>query len=134
VVIESTLIKVGIRPPKVIRQWAWQAQLTPLAKSYQEINRALNRLNHPPQVVDTPAERAAILGDMLPPASIPAQVLVEEYQVATFSEQSGDYNTARQAGLTIRSLSIKAGLKNILARLRKPARRQTLDRRKNVSE
>lgn len=123
VVIESTMIKVGIRPPNAIRRWAWQAQLTPLAKSYQEINRALNRLNYPPQVVDTPAERAMILGEKLPPASIPAQVLVEEYQVATFSEQSGDYNTARQAGLTIRNLSLKASLKSILARRRKPARR-----------
>ncbi|MCU0487817.1 MAG: DUF3488 and transglutaminase-like domain-containing protein [Anaerolineales bacterium] len=131
VVIESTMLRVGIRPPRVIREWAWQAQLTPLAKSYQEINRALNRLDNHPQVMDTPAERAVILGDMLPPAAIPAQVLVEEYQVATFSEQSGDYNTARQAGLAIRNLSIKAGLKNILARLRKPARRQTPERWKN---
>ena len=119
IIIEKTFIRAGIRPPGVIRRWAWRAGLPPLSKSYNEINRALIRLNAEPELTQTPAERANLLGNILPPTDEPAHTLVREYQIATFSQEIADYNTASRAGLEIRNLSIKMFIKNIPARIKK---------------
>lgn len=117
IVMESTLIKVGIRPPNLLQQWARRAALPPLSKAYLEINHALSRLGSRPALTATPAERAASLSGLVPPAKDPAQVLVSEYEVATFSPQPADLSAARQAGSEIRTLSYKALLRKWLARL-----------------
>lgn len=112
--LETTLINIGIQPPQSIRQWSWRAGLPPLTKSYQEINRALGRLGKQPQGKLTPAERTDQLSALLPPTSEPAHQLLQEYEIATYSQGLADYNIARQAALNIRKLSWKASLKNLL--------------------
>ena len=77
----------------------------------------MSRLGSRPALTATPAERAASLSGLVPPAKAPAQVLVSEYEVATFSPQPADLPAARQAGSEIRMLSYKALLRKWLARL-----------------
>ena len=114
IIIETALLRLGIQPPQKIHRWAIRAALPPLSKSYLEINLALTRLGEPPRPTQTPAERADHLGAILPPAQEPARRLLEEYQIATFSEQNADYKSARAAGLEIRKLSINAFLLNLI--------------------
>ena len=121
--LERTLIKVGIRPPKTLRRWVRFAALPPLSKSYLEINRALSRLGRKPVVNQTPTERADNLGQSLPEARIPANHLVHEYQLAIFSKQPANEVAALKAGKQIRSLSLKAYMQRLFARLqRRPGR------------
>jgi transglutaminase-like putative cysteine protease len=122
--LEAGLRRIGIEPPHLLRRWVRYASLTPLAKAYLELNRALSRLGNPPQPKDTPAERAAQLGEILPSAVLPIQSLLFEYQAVTYGQQAGDQETAQQAGNEIRKLSFLALGRRILARFQQPVRRR----------
>ena len=122
IVLERSLLRVGVHPPNYLQLWARRAALSPLEKAYLEINNALKRLGSRPNATDTPAERARSLGQIVPDADPPAQKLVTEYQLATFSPQPADISTARQAGSEIRFLSYKTLLQRIITRFQKPPR------------
>lgn len=122
IVIELTMLKLGLRPPQALRHWARRAALPPLTKAYLEINQALKRLGNQPTATETPAERAFALVDILPPAREPAERLVTEYELATFSPQPANLPAARNAGGQIRSLSYKAKLKRFFARFQQPVK------------
>ncbi len=110
VLLEAGYRRFDLQPPAVLRRWTIRASLSPLARAYQELNRALARLGDSPAPAATPAERAAALTRLLPAAAEPAQQLVAEYHIAVYSPRSGDHYVARQAGRTIRRLSWRAGV------------------------
>lgn len=121
--VETTITRLGYQPPQAILNWSHRATLPPLSKAYLEINSALKRLGARPSVNLTPAERVALLGSILPPASQPATALLQEYQLSTFSQLEGNISTARQASGDIRRLSIRAALKNFIYNAFKPKKR-----------
>ncbi|HEX6305836.1 MAG TPA: transglutaminase domain-containing protein [Anaerolineales bacterium] len=118
--IETSFLRLGLRPPDILRRWVRYATLSPLAKAYMELNRALRRLGAAPKPNDTPAERAAALQQLLPAADDPIQILVSEYQASTYGPLVGDTETAKRAGTIIRNQSFLALLKRLLARLQEP--------------
>jgi hypothetical protein len=95
--------------------------LPPLAKAYLEINNALSRLGKGPAVTDTPTERATTLGQLMPPADLPAHQLVNEYQIEIFGKQPANLEIALSSAALIKNLSIKAYLQRLFARLQRPA-------------
>ncbi len=121
--IEARLLRWGIRPPRWIQTWAQQAALPPLTKAYLEINRGLSRMGQHPAINATPTERASLLGKLIPPADPPAQLLVNEYNLAMFSPLPADIPTAQKASLEIRNLALRARLQNLLKRLHLPLSR-----------
>lgn len=118
--LEAAFRRVGIKPPPFIRRWAYRVSLSPLSRAYLEINAALRRLGKHPAITDTPAERTANLSRTLPPAQEPAERLLHEYQVATFSPNPADEIAAQQAGAEIRSLSWKALFRKWFSKLQEP--------------
>jgi hypothetical protein len=106
--LERGLKRAGIKPPKFVQQWSYQASLSPLTKSYMEINKALRRLGSPPGMHDTPAERAAKLAGLLPEAQGQVWSLLKEYQLSIYSLRSPNMAVARQAGIQIRKSSYQA--------------------------
>ena len=123
--IESTLLKIGLQPPKKIRTWASYARLPLMSRSYNEINLALTRLGRQPLNHQTPSERADVLGELLPEAGIPAQILVSEYQRTIFSPQAGNPARGEIAGNMIRRLSRRAKLEQQKQNLLKHFRRSS---------
>jgi transglutaminase-like putative cysteine protease len=124
VMLEAALSRLGLRAPRLLQRWSRYAQLPALARAYSEINRALSRLGQPASLTDTPAERAASLEALVPPAGNPARRLVLEYQVGTFSRQPADLASAQQAATDIRRLSIQALLGRLLSRFQVQDRRR----------
>ncbi len=120
VTLEAVLLKIGVRPPQVIRRWSHFAQLPPLSRSYTEINRSLGRIGYEPAADLTPAERATALGSALPPAASPAQMLVQEYQIGTFSRLPANLDIARQSANELRKLSWRSAFQRILSRFQAP--------------
>lgn len=127
---EARLRRMGLEPPATLRRWARSAALSPLARAYLELNRALSRLGWPPVTTDTPAERAAVLEGLLPVAEKPIRSLLFEYQAATYGERAGDAGVAQQAGKEIRNTSYLALLQRVFARFqeRPKGRRRSNDR------
>ncbi len=114
VLLERGVRRLGWRPPAFLRRWAQRAMLSPVERAYDEVDRALRRLGASPEPVDTPAERAAALADLLPPASQSTYLLLAEYQAATYSSHRHNAWLAEDAARSIRSLSWRAKLRRLL--------------------
>ncbi len=115
--LESSLRRFGLQPPAFLLEWALRARLSPLARSYHEINAALKRLGKKPALTDTPAERVASLEHELPPAGSPAHKLLAEYQSATYSQDyHPDMNIAQQTSKEIRAVSLRAWFQRLISR------------------
>ncbi len=120
VLIEKLMLKYGRTPPEPLQRWARQAEMPVLSRSYLEINRALKISGHPPELTETPFERASMLGRLLPPAEEPASVLVQQYQIGIFSRQEVDLQKAQNSARLIRKLAYLGLLKRWLQRFQKP--------------
>ena len=124
IILVKAFRRIGIRPPEALLIWARKAALPPLPRAYLEINHALTRLGRKPILTETPNERAINLGQVLPKAKLPADHLVYEYQLATFSRKSADLDIAIGASKEIRNLSLRAYLQRLLTRLQQRPRRK----------
>jgi transglutaminase-like putative cysteine protease len=118
--LETSLRRIGIKSPKLLRRWVHYTTLSPLTKAYLELNRALSRLGETPQPNDTPAERAITLTYLLPVAEGSIQTLLTEYQADQYSTGQGDVQAARQAGTNIRKQSFVAWFQRIFSRFQEP--------------
>jgi transglutaminase-like putative cysteine protease len=118
--IESSFKRYGIQTPKILSRWARYARLSPLARAYQELNRALSRLGKPPLISDTPSERAGDLVQMLPISEDPVQAVVIPYQNSIYGDQTEGSETAQQAGKEIRKISYFAKLQRLFSRFQEP--------------
>jgi transglutaminase-like putative cysteine protease len=117
VMVERGFHRIGLKPPAFLRHWAQYGRLGPLPRAYTEINMALNRLGNPPSSTQTPAERATSLATTLPEAASPTNLLIGEYQAATYSHNyNADIEVARNASIEIRNLSFKAVLQRLWKR------------------
>jgi len=121
--MEASLVRVGIKPPKILYSWARYSGLSPLTRAYLELNRALSRLGQPPKLTDTPSERAKELVYLLPPAEGAVQAVLIPYQNSVYGNQTADPENAKNAGKEIRRLSFIARLKRFLARFQEPKNR-----------
>lgn len=119
ILLEATLEKFGIHPPKIVRLWARRAKLPPLVRAYEEINRALSRLDMQPAPTETPSERALSLGRALPPTKRAAIRLVAEYEIGTFSTRPPNMAIALSSSNDIKRLSFRAYIGNFITRLKK---------------
>ena len=125
--IERTIQRLGIKPPKFIRQWAYNANLPVQARAYQTINQSLSWLGSPATINLTPAERATTLTSLMPTAIDPIQVLLREYESLMYGEndKTTDSNSAvaaYRAAQTIRKRTWIALWQQFLARFRLPKR------------
>lgn len=116
VLLEAGVRRMGWSPPAFLRRWAQRAMLSPLERAYGEVDRALIRLGAPAKPGDTPAERAAALAGLLPLASDPAYALLSEYQAATYSPHRYSAEMAQEAARSIRGLSWRAKLRQLMGR------------------
>jgi transglutaminase-like putative cysteine protease len=113
--LERGMKRLGFTPPDFLQRWAYQASQSPLTRSYLEINRALRRLGSPPAVDHTPAERAAVLAQVLPATKPHVESLLVEYQLAVYSRKQANVGIARQSAKEIRKLSFKAILQALIS-------------------
>jgi transglutaminase-like putative cysteine protease len=110
ILLESGLLRMGIKPPAFLHRWAVRASLPPVASAYNELNRALVRLGEPPSPAATPTERALGLAYLLPDVKDQAEIVVDEYHDLTYSADPGDLVNAFRASRVIRRLSYRAWL------------------------
>jgi transglutaminase-like putative cysteine protease len=120
--LEKSLRRAGIRPPIFLVNWIYNMRLPELSRSYLEINRALIRVGIKPAVQDTPTERKDSLIRTIPEASIPAELLLSEYQLSVYSSHKTNPELGRKAGIEIRNLSWRVWFKRFLARFQNPGR------------
>jgi hypothetical protein len=116
IVLEKSLLRMGLQPPHFLKNLAIRARLSPLSKAYQEINSALARLGNHPSPTATPAERTQNLTELLPPAGQPANLLLGEYQAAIYSrDYAPNLPAAKHASGLIRTLSYRAWFQHLLS-------------------
>jgi hypothetical protein len=124
--LERGFIRFGIHPPRFLSLWAQYVKLPSLSRSYMQVNHALNRMGQPPELNETPAERVSHLSLELPLAKAPANVLLDEYQMVTYSQHPADEDAALRAGNEIRKLSYRELFRRWLARFQESPRKPPL--------
>ena len=128
--LESGLERVGLQSPKILLRWARYARLSPLARAYNELNRALSRLGEPAVISDTPSERADGLVQLLPISENPVQAVIIPYQNSVYGDKNEDPEEAQTAGKEIRKISYFAKIQRLFSRFQEPKRdRKTPNRR-----
>jgi len=128
--LESGLERVGLQSPKILLRWARYARLSPLARAYNELNRALSRLGEPAVISDTPSERADGLVQLLPISENPVQAVIIPYQNSVYGDKKEDPEEAQTAGKEIRKISYFAKIQRLFSRFQEPKRdRKTPNRR-----
>lgn len=128
--LESGLERVGLQSPKILLRWARYARLSPLARAYNELNRALSRLGEPAVISDTPSERADGLVQLIPISENPVQAVIMPYQNSVYGDKNEDPEEAQTAGKEIRKISYFAKIQRLFSRFQEPKRdRKTPNRR-----
>jgi transglutaminase-like putative cysteine protease len=117
--LERGLRRLGFQPPAFIRRWAHIAELSPVSRSYLEINRALHRLGADPHINDTPAERASSLVSLLPSLNEQISRLLSEYQLSVYSQRRVDPLASKLAAADIRRESYRAFFNKLFRRKEK---------------
>lgn len=119
IALENSFQRFGIKPPAVLQRWAQYARLTPLGRSYQEINYALLRLGRFLDNDSTPAERTLILNQEMPATEQTANLLLAEYQTAIYSQYyQPDLEKTRLAGNQIRFQSYRTLLDRLIEKIK----------------
>jgi transglutaminase-like putative cysteine protease len=116
VLAEKSLRKRGIAVPAWLHRWARRSLFSPLERAYGVINMSLRLLGKSPKSSETPSERAANLGSVLPLAAEPVRVVLDEYQQAQYSQYPGDFNRAKEASRTVRWMAWRAYLHKMFDR------------------
>lgn len=129
--LEKTFRRFGLRPPRVLRNWAYQATLPVQARAYQTINQSLIRLGAPPALYQTPSERALMLVSLLPVATQPIDDLLHEYHSLMFANGTAikDHTSglkAYHAAQSIRNHTWYTLGRRFLARFQQTKRKDTI--------
>ena len=124
VLVVSGTQRINLRPPLYFVRWAQYASLSPVARAYDEINRALNRLGVSPAPTDTPAERTANLARILPELEKPLRNLLTEYHSDAYGPRPGLFQIARRAGRSVRLSSYLAWVRRKIRVTTKPDREE----------
>lgn len=106
--------KLGLQAPAFIRRWAYQATLSPVSRSFLEVNNALSRMGAPPLPSSTPLEQVQLLCNLLPAVRKDALTLLEQYQLETYGAKQVNREIAAQAGEAIRRQSIQFWFERII--------------------
>lgn len=100
--LQKNLGRYGLKSPKWLRDWARWSGLSSLERSFEEINRSLQRLGVHVPASATPAERAQRLIEALPEAREAIEELLAEYQAAVYGKVTGHVRRAQRAAQHIR--------------------------------
>jgi transglutaminase-like putative cysteine protease len=122
--VQKGFKRFNIPSPALLHRWAFRSALTPMARAYLEINRALLRLKSPPSPNNTPSERAETLVSLLPTLETPIRRLRDCYHTSAYSARVGDLQQAIQASRLIRNTSYLAVAMRWLGRWREPSRKR----------
>ncbi len=109
-IILDTLDKFSLAPPRWLERLAFRARRTPIERSFGIVMRSLRWLDAEPTPAQTPAEAAAKLSVLLPAAAENIRTLLDEYQNAVYSQEPGDWATARRAAKSLRRQSLRAAI------------------------
>lgn len=100
--LQRNLERYGFKSPKWLKHWARWSGLSSLERSFEEVNRALQRLGVRVPLSATPAERAQRLVEVLPEAREAIEDLLAEYQATVYGRAIGRVRRARWAAQRIR--------------------------------
>lgn len=118
--LESSLHRIGLKPPRFLRRWSQYASLPQHTRAYLEINRALTRLHAPPKISDTPLERAFALKELLPSAEASIRRLVNQYHMAIYLNRPLESETIQREARDIRRQSYLALFKRWFTLFQEP--------------
>jgi hypothetical protein len=117
--LTDSYASLAIPPPGWLRRWAYFASLKPIERTFGVVFQSLRWLGASPSPAQTPAEAAAALSASLPEAAGEIRSLLQETQLALFSQKHFDLEVARQAVKGIRRQALGTALRQHVRAVRK---------------
>ncbi len=90
ITIETNLRKRGVNPPAFLINWNRKQVLSPVEKTYLQINVALNLFGKPALPSATPTERANLLISFMPEAASLIKFILDQYLDYIFNNKEPD--------------------------------------------
>ena len=118
VIVLNTMERFSLAPPRWLERWAFFASLSPITRSFGVVYQSLRWLGARTSPTQTPAEAASALTDRLPAAVGEIRTLLDEYQLAMYSNKSGNWSAARRAAESIRRQSFLNAVRIRLASIK----------------
>lgn len=112
-ILRTTYERTGIQTPNWVVNWEQWVNTSRIQRSFESINFALGILKHPVNVDATPNERAKVLMEILPKASIHTQNLLDEHQTSLYTSRQADVQRARLAAFNIRKFALIEAIRYI---------------------
>ena len=114
VLVSNTLQRNGISTPMWIEGWMRWNQLEPVERSFASVNWSLRWLGRPQPVDATPADRARVLGKLLPSAAAHIAALESEFEAGIFTPRPANLAKARGASFLILVHAVRARLQRLI--------------------
>jgi len=108
----------GMPTPAWIVRWRRWNQAEPIERAFASINWSLRLLGTPQPAASTPAERAKILSDLLPPLSEHIWSLEHELELGMYMQGVPDLVRARRAAVRILIRSVRRRIQSVLGAVR----------------
>ncbi|MBI3162123.1 MAG: transglutaminase domain-containing protein [Chloroflexi bacterium] len=90
-------IESGAWPsPAWLQHWARWLELTSIERAFHSVNTALTWMDKTPNLHATPAERAAMLTELIPAIAPSVNILLREHHADLFTPNAGDSSLARR--------------------------------------
>ncbi len=111
VLLKQFLEKRGLTSPAWLLHWAYQAELSPMDRSFTTVYRSLHWLGEKASPAQTPAEAADVLARHLPVVSKEIYSLLHEYERQLFSQKRGYLPLTQRAEQAIRKEALHVALR-----------------------
>lgn len=102
ILINTTLERMSLPAPHWLHRWVHWTALSKVERAFASVYRSLRWLGIGRDPARTPAQAATMLREMVPDAAVAIDTLLHEYQLALFSKDPVDENSARNAAISLR--------------------------------
>jgi transglutaminase-like putative cysteine protease len=115
----SALTVLALPIPLWLQRWVNWTRLNGVERSFRLVHRSLRWLGVKGDPARTPAQAAALLGELLPASTGEINVLLHEYQRTLFAVRPGDAHNARRAAEVLQGAALRAALQKHMHALRR---------------
>jgi transglutaminase-like putative cysteine protease len=111
ILLTKPYASLSITPPDWLRRWAYFDGLKPIERSFGVVFQSLRWLGTITSPAQTPAETADMLIVYLPEMTEEIRSLLQEYQLALYSQKHNDLHIARHAAELIRRQALRTAFR-----------------------
>jgi hypothetical protein len=115
-VVERTFRRLGWEPPRWMMNLAEQREMQPVERLFSRTAWMIKLFGEQTNTASTPAEQTARLTQLVPETTLPASILLDEFQRSIYGPYPADLPRARQASSQLWRIVLTQRVKRLFNR------------------